>query len=138
MTVLGKPFKPGHDPRRDTSALHPNNNPWGRHGKPETVQLKEARALASQNAPQAIDVLQKLMQDTNRHVALKAAVEMLTWAYGRPSTWVENETGLPTDVHKLPREQQLELMKERLAAYNQAVAILESQAPDQPGIKEPS
>lgn len=99
--------------------------PGPQGGRPG-LDLRELRKLARQYAPEALEKLLHIMHGSRSdRVAKDAAVELLTWAYGKPSTWVEDATGIPADISTLPRAEQLRLIKERMVAYGQAAAVLE-------------
>lgn len=114
----GRPFAHGHDPRRAT-----NNSPKIVETR---AALKRVRELAARNADEAILTLLALMRGNVQLIQYKAAVEMLQWAFGRPSTWTEIESGIPADVSKLPKPEQTKLLRARLTQYSDALAILES------------
>ncbi len=121
---LGNPFRAGYDPRR--------LNATSDKIREAKQQLIKVRALAAENAEAAIEALIGLMkQNVNQTVQYKAASELLVWAFGKPSTWTEIETGLPSDINRLPKYEQAELLRARLAQYSQAIAILENGPPDE-------
>jgi len=85
--------------------------------KPESLDLKKYRQQMAELCPLLLkEWRRRLAEDRAMKLSDKDLVAITKMAgeqaHGRPSTWAENEWGLPANIMDLPRDQQRARVKE--------------------------
>jgi len=97
--------------------------------RPKRVELRRIRQLFREGAEKAVNALAKVLEaeDTRPQDIIRATDMWLTWGFGRPSTWAEDEAaGIPEAFRKLPKDEQKRLLaaeEQKLARYRASLEV---------------
>ena len=98
--------------------------------RPKRIELRRIRQLFREGAAEAVEALRLVLVSPDSRPAdiIRATDMWLTWGFGRPSTWAEDEAaGVPEAFRKLPKDEQKRLLREERAKLERYEASLQSE-----------